>query len=50
MYQTINNWIMANVIGVPYVHSVPALGFAKNVQGFKASPTLNDVFSLVSVG
>jgi peptide/nickel transport system substrate-binding protein len=49
-YKKINNYIMAQVIGVPYVHSVPALAFTKNVQGFKPSPTLNDVFSLVSVG
>jgi peptide/nickel transport system substrate-binding protein len=50
MYKKINNWIMANVIGVPYVHSVPALAFTKNVRGFKASPTLNDEFNSVSVG
>ncbi len=43
-YRRINNYIMANVIGVPYVHTEPALGFAKNVVGFKASPTLTDVF------
>jgi peptide/nickel transport system substrate-binding protein len=49
MYRRINNWIMAQVIGVPYVHSVPALAFTKNVQGYKPSPTLNDVFNIVSV-
>jgi peptide/nickel transport system substrate-binding protein len=49
-YQKINNFIMANVIGVPYVHSLPALAFTKNVKGYKPSPTLNDEFSIVSVG
>jgi peptide/nickel transport system substrate-binding protein len=49
LYRKINNWIMAQVIGVPYVHSVPALAFTKNVIGYKPSPTLNDVFSIVSV-
>lgn len=48
-YKRINNYIMANVIGVPYVHTKPALAFAKNVVGYKASPTLNDVFSIVKV-
>ena len=40
---------MANVIGVPYVHTQPALAFTKNVVGFKASPTLNDLFVSVRV-
>ncbi len=48
-YKKINNYIMANVIGVPYVHTEPALAFAKNVVGFKASPTLNDLFVSVRV-
>jgi peptide/nickel transport system substrate-binding protein len=48
-YKRINNYIMANVIGVPYVHTQPALAFAKNVVGFKASPTLNDLFVSVRV-
>lgn len=48
-YRKINNYIMANVIGVPYVHTEPALAFAKNVVGFKASPTLNDLFVSVRV-
>jgi peptide/nickel transport system substrate-binding protein len=46
-YKRINNYIMSNVIGVPYVHTTPALGFAKNVQGYYASPTLNDKFDLI---
>ncbi|MGL6279623.1 MAG: ABC transporter substrate-binding protein [Gaiella sp.] len=48
-YKRINNYIMANVLGVPYVHTEPALAFAKNVVGYKPSPTLNDVFSIVRV-
>lgn len=49
LYRSINNYIMRNVVGVPYVHTKPALGFTKNVVGFKPSPTLNDVFSIVRV-
>ncbi len=48
-YRKINNYVMANVIGVPYAHSTPALAFAKNVVGYKPSPTLNDLFALVRV-
>ena len=48
-YRKINNYIMANVIGVPYVNTQPALGFAKNVIGYKASPTLTDLFVSVRV-
>jgi peptide/nickel transport system substrate-binding protein len=50
MYKKINNYVMAQVIGVPYVNSKPALAFTKNVHGFVASPTLNDYFDSVSVG
>ncbi len=49
MYKKINNYIMANVIGVPYVHTEPALAFAKNVVGFVPSPTSNDYFNTVRV-
>ena len=49
LYRKINNYIMANVVGVPYVHTKPALAFARNVVGFKASPTLNDLFVSVRV-
>ena len=48
-YKRINNYIMQNVVGVPYVHTEPALAFTRNVQGFKASPTSNDIFALVRV-
>jgi ABC-type transport system substrate-binding protein len=44
MYKAIQNYIMKNVLAVPYVHTLPALGFARNVQGFVASPVLNDRF------
>jgi len=47
MYRRINNYIMQQVIGVPYVHTMPALAFRKNVVGYKPSPTLNDVFRIV---
>ena len=48
-YRKINNYIMSEVIGVPYVHSTPALAFDKNVVGFKPSPTLTDYFNIVSI-
>lgn len=48
-YRKINNYIMANVIGVPYVHTQPALAFRRNVQGYRPSPTLNDVFRIVRI-
>ena len=38
-----------NVLAVPYVHTRPALGFARNVQGFVASPVLNDSFASVRI-
>jgi hypothetical protein len=34
---------------VPSVHTRPALGFARNVQGFVASPVLNDSFASVRI-
>ena len=49
MYKRINNWIGTQVIGVPYVSTTPALAFQKNVVGFKASPSLNDLFNTVSI-
>ena len=48
-YKAIHNFIMANVLAVPYVHTRPALGFARNVQGFVASPVLNDSFASVRI-
>jgi peptide/nickel transport system substrate-binding protein len=48
-YKAIQNFIMTNVLAVPYVHTRPALGFARNVQGFVASPVLNDSFASVRI-
>jgi peptide/nickel transport system substrate-binding protein len=48
-YKVIQSFIMANVLAVPYVHTRPALGFARNVQGFVASPVLNDSFASVRI-
>ena len=48
-YKAIHNFIMRNVLAVPYVHTRPALGFARNVQGFVASPVLNDSFASVRI-
>jgi peptide/nickel transport system substrate-binding protein len=48
-YKAIQNFIMKNVLAVPYVHTRPALGFARNVQGFVASPVLNDSFASVRI-
>ena len=48
MYKSINAYIANTLPGVPYVNTLPALAFKKNVIGFKASPTLNDNFELVS--
>ena len=36
--------------GVPYVHTKPALAFAKNVKGFVPSPVQEELFSLVTLG
>jgi peptide/nickel transport system substrate-binding protein len=48
-YKALQNFIMTNVLAVPYVHTRPALGFARNVQGFVASPVLNDEFASVRI-
>ena len=48
LYKSINAYIADTLPGVPYVNTLPALAFKKNVIGFKASPTLNDNFELVS--
>jgi peptide/nickel transport system substrate-binding protein len=34
--------------GVPYAHSSPALGFQRNVVGYKPSPVSLEPFALVS--
>jgi peptide/nickel transport system substrate-binding protein len=47
LYKSINASIAISLPGVPYVNTKPALAFAKNVVGFRPSPTLNDNFELV---
>jgi hypothetical protein len=36
--------------GVPYAHSIPALGLQKSVTGYIASPIGTDLFAPVSIG
>ncbi len=49
-YKAVNAEIADFVPGVPYVHTKPALAFAKNVQGFVPSPVQEELFSSISVG
>jgi len=49
-YKAINDEIMQFLPGVPYVHTKPALAFAKNVKGFVPSPVQEELFSLVTLG
>jgi peptide/nickel transport system substrate-binding protein len=48
LYQQANRLIMANLPGVPYVHTKPALGFKKSVLGYVASPIELEPFAPVS--
>lgn len=50
MYKKANADIMNFLPGVPYVHTSPALAFAKNYHGFIPSPVGIDRFDLVSKG
>jgi len=50
LYKEANKLIMDFLPGVPYVHTSPAVGLAKNVKGYKASPVGLDKFALVSLG
>jgi peptide/nickel transport system substrate-binding protein len=51
LYQQANIMIMRDIVpGVPYAHSVPALGFQKSVQGYVASPIGTDLFGPVYIG
>jgi peptide/nickel transport system substrate-binding protein len=51
LYQQANIMIMRDILpGVPYAHSVPALGFQRSVSGYVASPIGTDPFWTVSVG
>jgi peptide/nickel transport system substrate-binding protein len=51
IYQQANEMIMRDILpGVPYAHSIPALGFQKAVAGYVASPIGTDPFAPVSLG
>ncbi|HVE62703.1 MAG TPA: ABC transporter substrate-binding protein [Mycobacteriales bacterium] len=50
LYKAANKMIMDFLPGVPYVHTKPALAFAKNVRGYRTSPVSLEPFSLVSLG
>jgi peptide/nickel transport system substrate-binding protein len=47
MYQRANRLIMTSLPGVPYVHTEPALGFQRNVIGYKPSPVTLESFATV---
>ena len=49
LYKQANNLIMNFLPGVPYVHTSPALAFAKNVSGYVPSPVDIQFFSSVSI-
>ena len=50
LYKEANKLIMDFLPGVPYVHTRPALAFAKNVRGYVPSPVSLEPFSIVSLG
>jgi peptide/nickel transport system substrate-binding protein len=51
LYQQANEMIMRDILpGVPYAHSIPALGFQKAVGGYVASPIGTDLFAPVTLG
>jgi peptide/nickel transport system substrate-binding protein len=51
LYQQANIMIMGDIVpGMPYAHSVPALGMQRAVKGYVASPIGTDWFSPVSFG
>jgi peptide/nickel transport system substrate-binding protein len=50
LYQQANQRVMKLLPGVPYVHTEPALGFRKDVEGYVPSPVLLDSFATVSIG
>lgn len=49
LYQAANKKIMEFLPGVPYVHTKPALAFAKGIEGFVPSPVSIEDFSKVSL-
>jgi peptide/nickel transport system substrate-binding protein len=51
IYQQANIMIMRDILpGMPYAHSVPALGFQNTVKGYVASPIGTDPFAPVFIG
>lgn len=50
LYQEANRLIMKFLPGVPYVHTKPALGFEKTVQGYVPSPVSLESFAPVTGG
>jgi peptide/nickel transport system substrate-binding protein len=50
LYQAANRLIAQFVPGVPYAHSLPALGMQKRVKGYFTSPIGTDDFVTVSLG
>ncbi|MEA3078108.1 MAG: peptide/nickel transport system substrate-binding protein [Actinomycetota bacterium] len=50
LYKDANKLISDFVPGVPYVHTKPALAFAKSVKGYVPSPVSLEPFSIVTVG
>jgi peptide/nickel transport system substrate-binding protein len=49
-YEEVNKQIMEFLPGVPYVHTQPALAFAKGVTGYVPSPVALESFATVSLG
>ncbi len=50
LYQKASIQVMTYLPMIPYVHSMPALAFQKNVLGYKPSPVSLEPFSLVYYG
>lgn len=50
LYEEANVLIMKFLPGVPYVHTQPALAFAKGVTGYVPSPVSLESFATVSLG
>ncbi len=50
LYEDANVLIMKFLPGVPYVHTQPALAFAKGVTGYVPSPVSLESFATVSLG
>ena len=47
LYRSFNNASMRDLIGVPYVHTKPALAFKRTVVGYRPSPTTSESFASV---